>query len=274
MANPLHSGNGKDEQAAPYTFYFITALIIGIVISSVAWVGYLRSNSPEQEFLYGQVFKTALTFTLIAAGGGYVKIIGDHFLEDQRNKQAELNEREAQRKSIIDAFVNTFSGFYSLRKYYESTSRVGHRRFERDKEFKKYFLVKSTELEGQYGALKVRAIEHFELPAGDFGSQNICDLETELDNLDKTLKKTKVALSSKEAVRKAARKAARVRLDLLGEYYDRWRHALERDRPEILVQPRLKRLWMQYTGLLTYFQEDDPIVGYHALLEKVGQDSA
>jgi hypothetical protein len=235
----------------------------GIILSFGAAVGYVLSQTSRQEFLYGHLFKTALIFTLIAAGGGYIKIVGDHFLEDQRTKQAKLDEREAQRKSIIDAFVNTFSGFYSLRKYYESSSRV------RGEEFNKYFLVKSTELEGQYGALKVRAIQHFELPAGDFGSQKISDLETKIAELDNTLKETKTTINSREAARNAARK----RLDLLGEYYDRWRHALEKDRTKILLEPRLKRIWMQYIGLLTYFQEDDPIVGYYALLEKEGRDS-
>jgi hypothetical protein len=272
MANTLHSGNGKDGQTLPYALFFATALLIGIVLSFGAAVGYVLSETSKGEFLYGHLFKTALIFTLIAAVGGYIKIVGDHFLEDQRTKQAKLDEREAQRKSIIDAFVNTFSGFYSLRKYYESSSRV------RGEKFEKYFLVKSTELEGQYGALKIRAIQHFELPAGDFGTQKISDLEAEIAQLDNTLKETKTTINSREAARKAARiaarNAARKRLDLLGEYYDRWRHALEKDRTEILLKPCRERFWMQYTGLLTYFQEDDPIAGYDALLEKEGQDSA
>jgi hypothetical protein len=259
-----------------------SAIYLGLGLSVVAALGLLLSGGFSQaatsaslQIIFQELLRAALTFTLIAVGGGYIKFLSDNFLEEQRTKQAKLDEREAQRRSIIEAFVNTFSGFYSLRKYYEEfTSQVG------DKEFKKDFLVKCTELEGQYGALKVRAIQHFELPAGMFETQKICALEKELGELDKTLKETETTIDSKEAVQKVqetARKAARVRLDLLGQYYDLWRHALRDDNPkEILAKPLREDLWRQYTGLLIYFQKndpiDDPIGRYYALLKKVGQD--
>ena len=157
------------------------AIAIGIILALGAAVGFNNSGSSGQ-YLYLELFKTALTFTLIAAGGGYIKVVGDRFLEDQRIKQAQLNEREAERRSMIDEFVNTFSGFYSLRKHYESSAQPSN------EEFKKYFLEKSTQLEGQYGALKVRAIQHFKLPKGRFESQKISDLQTELQTALKNLR--------------------------------------------------------------------------------------
>ena len=244
-------------------FVVLIVVFVGIILSFVAAAGYYLSGPTSQgtpsslQILYGELFKTALTFTLIAAGGGYIKIVGDRFLEDQRLKQAQLNEREAERRSIIDEFVNTFSGFYSLRKHYESRARPSNEE-PSNEEFKKYFLEKSTELEGQYGALKVRAIQHFKLPKGSFKSQKISDLQTKLQTALKKLEDTK---NSKEA----EQEVARVRLDLLGEYYDRWRHALENGWSEILPKDRLKKFgeqysrldshWEQYEALLTYFEE-------------------
>ena len=213
------------------------ALAFGIILALGAAVGYYKSGSSTSlQWIFGESFKTFLTFTLIAAGGGLIKLAGDRFLEDQRIKQAQLNEREAERRSIIDEFVNTFSGFYSLRKHYESRSQPSNAGF------KKYFLEKSTELEGQYGALKVRAIQHFKLPEGKFESQKISHLQTELQNALDKLEHTK---NSKEA----EQEVARVRLDLLGEYYDRWRHALENERSEILLKNPLVSSGEQYSRL-------------------------
>ncbi len=190
---------------------------------------------------------------LIAAGGGYIKMVGDRFLEVHRIKQSQLDEREAERRSIIDELVKTFSGFYSLRKYYESKSRP------RDAEFVKYFLEKSTELEGEFGALKVRAIQRFKLPEGVLRAQEIHKLKKDLKDftvhkLKKDLKdfteESNVMSNSKEAA-----KEARIRLDLLGEYYDRWRDALDKEWTKILRSDALDSHWEQYRKLLTFFKE-------------------
>src|SRR5215207_8218670 len=99
--------NARQDKRVIYT-----AVFIGIILSFGAATGYLLSGPTSQgtpsslQYLCGELFKTALTFTLIAAGGGYIKIVGVRFLEDQSLKQAQLNEREAERRSIIDEFVN------------------------------------------------------------------------------------------------------------------------------------------------------------------------
>jgi hypothetical protein len=238
-----------------------TAVVIGILLSLGAATGYLLSGPTSQEtpsslqILCIELFKAALTFTLIAAGGGYIKIVGDRFLEGQRIEQAQLDKRKAERRSIIDELVNTFSGFYSLRKYYESKSQP------RDAEFVKYFLEKSTELEGRFGALKVRAIQHFKLPEGVLRSQEIEGLN---EDLKAATEKSKVMSNSPEA----ARQEARIRLDLLGQFYDKWRHALEKEREKILLSKKewekilsnyhrddLESHWEQYRKLLTFFEE-------------------
>lgn len=73
-------------------------------------------------------------------------------------------------------------------------------------------LQKSVELEGRYGALKVLAITHFDLRRGDYGYKQVSTLVQQIAEVGDP------------------REKARLRLDLLGEYYDDWRHALEKSR--------------------------------------------
>ena len=89
------------------------------------------------------------------------------------------------------------------------------------------------DLEGRFGALKILTITHFKLPHGEYQKKSIDELKQLL------------------CEKKDERELARIRLDLLGEYYDDWRHALEQKR-KIKVDDTFYR---SYDWLLKFAEE-------------------
>jgi Pentapeptide repeats (8 copies) len=216
-------------------------IYLGLGLSVAAALGYLLSGMFSQaaplaslHFIFGQILQAALTFTLIAVGGGYIKYLGDRYLEEQRQHQTRLKELEDRRHSIIEAFVDINSGFYKVRKRLESKFRPESE--ESKQTLRAEMLDESVDLESQYGTLKIRAIRHFKLPAGEYGTKDKNVMESKLEETTDS------------------REKARLRLDLLSEYYDGWRKTLEKDQSKIPTCVR-KAVWKHYEALLLYFEE-------------------
>jgi hypothetical protein len=224
------------ERTDAYTI-ILYAILGGVVFSVVVAAVFIWTGGSEQTAAFdslhailGDVLKAALTFTLIAVGGGYIKILGDNSLEKQRQRQARTKELEDRRRSIIDGLVEINSGFYGIRKRLEAGLRPNK------KEYWHTWLAESIDLEGQFGTLKILAIQLFKLPSGALGRKWKDVLEREL----------KAAEDSKVK--------ARLRLDLLGEYYDEWRHTL--DRREGWIKPDTRdAVWKHFEALLRFFEE-------------------
>ncbi len=198
---------------------FLLCVIVGI-----AYVHFMPpvANQPEPAILFilGEIFKGLVTFTLIAVGGAFVK--------------NEL-ERLQRRRQIIEEFVRIYSEFYSIRKLYHSALSDKNNIYVKDSadtvKLKHQLLKDCVELEGRYGALKILAITHFNFPKGDYRRKSVLELREELE----------LATDPKNA--------ARLKLDILGETYDDWRHALEENRKIKVIE----EIWKTYEELLATF---------------------
>lgn len=193
------------------------------ILSVLAGIAAWKINSP---FVL-ETYKILLSFTLVGIIGVAIKAAVDaridsakesrkRYEETQKELDRRYEEWERTRSEIIKEFTHIFSEFYSVRKLYHSALSEKNRIY--DKSSPEYAcllqdcLRKTTELEGRYGVLKTLIIRHFRLPSGDFGFKDISSLVRQ-----------KEASSSE-------RKRLRYALDILGEAYDDWRHALEESR--------------------------------------------
>ena len=216
---------------------------IGLLLSIATAFLYLSfagtSSQSATVFVAGETFKALLTFTLVALGGALIKRAIDASLDEQRAHRSLAEQSKERQTSIIKEFVEVFSQFYSVRKLYESARRHPQMYDQRSKEYAlliKDLLKKSVDLEGRYGALKILAINHFGLLGGNLSTKNINELEKCLEDEASSFDQ------------------ARYRLDLLGELYDDWRHAL-RDGQEIKMGDKV---WENYEALLKFLVETEP----------------
>jgi hypothetical protein len=83
----------------------------------------------------------------------------------------------------------------------------------------------------------VRLIVPGKLPAGEYTRKHKDVLEAKL-----------------QQAKDNPKEEARLRLDLLGEYYDVWRHTLEKEHSRIPSTYR-DAVWKHYEALLLYFEE-------------------
>lgn len=219
--------------------YFIGT--VGLLLSIATGLFYLhfaRTNGQSAYvFVTGETLKALLTFTLVVLGGALIKGAIDASLEEQRTNRSHAEQSKERRTNIITEFAEIFSQFYSVRKLYES-ARSHPQIYDLGSEeysiLVKELLKKSVELEGRYGALKIIAINHFGLPDSDLSAKNINELEKHL--IEERNTPTSI----------------RLRFDLLGEFYDDWRHALEGKRM-IGVG---RQVWENYEALLKYLMKD------------------
>jgi hypothetical protein len=187
------------------------------IVVAVAYVFVSRQAPVEHPLPLAVVlleaFKILLSFSLITTGGVVAKGLVDQLLSNERDRRTEADRHEETRLAILKEFAGVFSDFYSIRKLYHSARSTHNTIYDLSSaEYKSLImelLKRSVDLEGRYGALKVLAITHFNLPRGEFGAKDIAELSQ------------KIRDTSDEA------KQVRLRLDLLGEHYDDWRHALE-----------------------------------------------
>lgn len=216
----------------------VLALISAIVYSNEISNASVDNPSPYATILL-EAFKTLLSFSLITTGGVVIKGLVDQLLNDERDRRTEATRHEETRQSILKEFAGIYSDFYSIRKLYHSARSSRNNIYQVDSdEYKKLIrdlLQRSVDLEGRYGALKVLAITHFNLPRGEFRRKEAQELRQQISQTEDW------------------HNQARLRLDLLGEYYDDWRHALEQDR-KINVNDEF---FLEYENLLAYFERGD-----------------
>jgi hypothetical protein len=217
---------------------FLLPGILSVVLFVVAW--------QTDNVVILETYKLVLSFTLLGILGVVVKAVVDSRLEAERDsrrryeeQQKEQNRRyeewEKKRSEIIHEFVHIFSAYYSLSKHYHSASSGKNQIYDRASPeylaFLRTCLEKAADLEGRYGALKMLIVRHFGLPGDDLGFKEIAVL----------LQKKKLALTEKEQLR--------CTLDLLGQAYDDWRHALEQSR-----RIEVATSWSAYEEILGYLE--------------------
>ncbi len=209
------------------------AIALGLLLTAAAGVVRLIVSDLALTFLSEELFKGGLAFSLVAATGAIVKVVAERFLDAERATRARAAEREKSRHALIQEFTSIYSEFYSLRKLWHSARSKRNAIFEKPDSAQYRSLIRriledSVALEGRFGALKIEAVAHFGLRTGDWGKKTASKLETEISGCSDPLE------------------AIRLQLDLLGELYDDWRHALEEDRK---IRPG-ESLWTTYEALL------------------------
>lgn len=200
------------------------------------------ATEPYSIFILKELLKYLLAFVIVSFGGVVIKLSVDRILDRQRSLRESAVREEETRRIIMKEFAEIYSGFYTIRKHYHSL------RLEENSVYAELsasipsildnLLRKSVELEGRFGALKALAVMHFSLP-----TEQLTDT--------KIISKLRVKLKNA----KNSRERARIQLDLIGEFYDDWRHALEENR-EIFTENKTQRaeFYDTYRDLLTFFE--------------------
>lgn len=139
------------------------------------------------------------------------KTLITNYFKERDNQNRIEEQRNQYRTQFIDSFINIFSSFYEIRKLYHSTFiENNYALTDKNKaELKLECLKKSAKFEGEYGSLKVRIINQFYLQKGNWETKSIKELNEQLDS------------------QIGKKKILRNKLDLLGEYYDKWRNSIE-----------------------------------------------
>jgi len=216
------------------------------------------SAKTGQAFVAGELLKASVAFVLIVVGGTLVKLSVDTTVERERELRAESHrederrradahrederrrvdvQRDAERRrDVVNEFVAVYSGFYAARKLYHSALSDSNDIFDKAGEdfacLRRSLLKNIVDLEGRYGAVKISAITSFGLPAGFLGAKNVKEVRAQLD------------------IESDPPRRVRLMLDLLGEAYDDWRHALEERRKIDMIED----VWATYDKLLQFFQ--------------------
>jgi hypothetical protein len=204
---------------------------------------------PSITLFVPEAFKILLTFTLVALGGALIKGAIDASLDRERDKRARIEQRNERRSGILKEFSDIFSQFYSARKLYHSAKDHENIYDSNSTYYTKLIrelLRRSVDLEGRYGAVKILVIHHYHLPQNELSRKRMQEL---------TLRVSKL----KESVRENAedeRILIRSRLDLLGELYDEWRHALEENK-KISDSVVGAAVWENYEALLKFLAKDE-----------------
>lgn len=211
----------------------ITCVIVFIVLAK----GVPINQIPPSASVVLESLKVLLSFSFITTGGLFVKSFIDQLLSESQDRKIAASRREETRLEILKEFTTVYSDFYSVRKLYHSAhsshNNIYQKASEKYQELMCDLLQRTVDLEGRYGALKVLAIIHFDLPRGGFEMKPIPELTYEI------------------AKSKDDKCSARLRLDLLGEYYDDWRHALEQNRKIKAAD----EFYKAYGILLSYFEK-------------------
>ncbi len=134
---------------------------------------------------------------------------------ESKNKKREDEEVQKRinadfKRDIIDEYIKIFSQFYSVRKVYHSCLLASNQVFEEEdrKQIKIESLKTAANLEGKYGSLKVRIINHYDLPKDNWDISELAEIESQLEEV------------------KNLQLQFRLKLDLLARYYDKWRNSI------------------------------------------------
>lgn len=221
-----------------HALLFVLPGILSIILCVAAWW--------TDNVVILETYKLVLSFTLLGILGILVKAVVDSRLdaekesrrkyeEAQKEQGRRYEEWEKARVAIIKEFIHIFSAYYSLSKHYHSASSGKNQIYDKSSPeylaFLRTCLERAADLEGKYGALKMLIVRHFNLPGGDLGFKEIPVL----------LQKKKLAATEHERLR--------CTLDLLGQAYDDWRHALEQAR-----RIEVSNSWTAYEEILGYLE--------------------
>jgi len=213
----------------------VIVAVVGVVLACLAAAFALReSSSDAPRFQVAlEIAKAGVSLAVISAAGALAKYVVDRELDERRQRRSKESEAEAERQALRTQFADVFSEFYSIRKFYHSFTGRGAHLFSPSPQgqsaIKRDLLGKVVALEGRYGAVKVRYIHFMRLPSQSMGTQRIPVLKEKL---------------KQEGEPKAK---MRLQLDLLGEYYDEWRHGIEAGRDRL---PEGETIFPLYETLL------------------------
>ena len=194
----------------------VLVAIAGSVVALLAASGVVNAGSDAMTTVATEVLKGAISLVVISVAGALAKHAVDQTLDDRREAGARAKAAEVERQGLREEFSSIFSEFYAIRKLYHSYLQDRSDLFGKGPEesipFRRQLLEKSVALEGRFGALKVRMLDYFNISHANLGTKQ----EAELVRL--------IQVDSDAEAR------FRHRLDLLGEYYDDWRHGIEKGR--------------------------------------------
>lgn len=186
-----------------------------------------------------KIIEVFLNLCLIGVIGFLIQRYFTNKKEEEKKQEEKIGDAELFRTTIIDRFINVFSGFYEIRKFYHSALIKNNFALNGEsKEQALYEVLKrSCELESQYGELKVRIINHYNLRKGDWGTKSIEFLNKQIQNeSDRNL-------------------LFRLKLDLLGEYYDLWRNSIEQGNR--IKAEGSSEIYTLYNDILVRLQTDN-----------------
>jgi hypothetical protein len=194
----------------------LLAVIVSITFGIVLYYFYPELDEDKTNvFLIKTLFTSFVTFAIITIGGLFVKTTIDFSIEKDRANKIKEERIQTLRSNFINELTQIYSGFYSIRKLYHSVldeENLNYNNSDNEKTMLfRDLLAKSVDLEGRYGALKVNIAIYYNLELDKWGSKNI-------DKLNNALKK--------ETDPKIK---YRLKLDLIGEYFDEWRHSIEKE---------------------------------------------
>lgn len=220
------SDSAGAEHVLPLAGVAAIILVVAVVTIYLCTAPTGKKNARVATVLE-ESLKASLTFALIALGGSLIKRVVDADLEERRaardaaeqlveRQHADRRAAEDRRRRVLDELAAVFSGFYSVRKLYHSAISKRHSVYSNDAaallNLRRKLLEQATDLEGRYGAVKVQALISLGLHAGDLQYKTLGQLQERIADPE-----------TDDCLRQ------RLWFDVLGEAFDGWRHALERD---------------------------------------------
>ncbi|HEX6096775.1 MAG TPA: hypothetical protein VF432_10665 [Thermoanaerobaculia bacterium] len=217
---------GKARRLLPLATVAAIALLATVV---TIYLGTAPTDKKDDRVatVLEESLKASLAFALIALGGTLIKRVVDADLEERRvareateqimeRQHANRRAAEDRRREVLNELAAVFSGFYSLRKLYHSAISTRHSVYSNDDaallDLRRKLLAQTTDLEGRYGAVKVQALISLDFHVGDLQYKTLHQLQEDIADT-----------ATDDRLRQ------RLWFDLLGEAFDGWRHALERD---------------------------------------------
>jgi hypothetical protein len=150
---------------------------------------------------------------LIGGLGYLIKLEIAKGSKKKKNEQKEKEVRGEFRTKVIDEFINIYSGFYEIRKIYNSI--ITHKNQVLDlntiNNLKEQCLKDTVKFDAKFGLLKVRLTNHYDLPKGHWEKTGIELLKTKISETPNNKYKDKL----------------RLKLDLLGEYNSLWLDSIQ-----------------------------------------------
>ena len=122
------------------------------------------------DHVYLEIIKIVVAIVII---GGFGYLIKQEITKEAKKKKEERKEKEIRgefRTKVIDEYINIYSGFYEIRKIYNSIITENFKTLDLNtiNNLKEKCLKDSVKFDAKFGSLKVRLSNHFELPNPEF----------------------------------------------------------------------------------------------------------